>query len=64
MCFIAQSASHAPPSPDTIPAMDFQAKFEEFKVHGKELVDKVKGLIHEGNVRRVTPKPQGGPAEG
>jgi len=40
--------------------MDFQAKFEEFKVHGKELVDKVKGLIHEGNVRRVIIKDERG----
>lgn len=26
---------------------------EEFKVKGKELVDKVKSLIHEGNIRRI-----------
>jgi hypothetical protein len=27
--------------------------FEEVKVLGNELVDRVKGLIHEGNVRRI-----------
>jgi len=27
--------------------------FEEIKVLGNELVDKVKALIHEGNVRRI-----------
>ena len=27
--------------------------FEEIKVLGHELVDKVKALIHEGNVRRI-----------
>lgn len=26
---------------------------EEFKVLGKELVDKVQELIHEGNIRRI-----------
>jgi hypothetical protein len=30
-----------------------QATFEECKVRGKELVDKVSELIHEGNVRRI-----------
>ncbi len=29
------------------------AKFEECKVRGKELVEKVSDLIHEGNVRRI-----------
>jgi hypothetical protein len=27
--------------------------FEEFKVLGHDLADKVKALIHEGNVRRI-----------
>ena len=27
--------------------------YEEFKVHSHELVDKVKEMIHEGNVRRI-----------
>lgn len=27
--------------------------FEEFKVQARDLVDKVKELIHQGNVRRV-----------
>lgn len=27
--------------------------YEEFKIKGKDLVDKVKALVHEGNVRRI-----------
>ena len=33
---------------------------EEFEVTGKELVDKVKALIREGNIRRITIKSQKG----
>jgi hypothetical protein len=29
---------------------------EEFKVKGKELLDKIKDIIHEGNIRRVVIK--------
>jgi len=29
---------------------------EEFKVTGGEIIDKVKELIHEGNIRRITIK--------
>ena len=32
---------------------DFKGFTEELKVEGKELVDTVKRLVHEGNVRRV-----------
>lgn len=32
---------------------NFRVTMEEFKVLGKELVDKVQELIHEGNVRRI-----------
>ncbi|MGA2135225.1 MAG: DUF4342 domain-containing protein [Bryobacteraceae bacterium] len=31
----------------------FRVTMEEFKVLGKELVDKVQELIHEGNIRRI-----------
>jgi hypothetical protein len=34
--------------------------FEEVKVLGRDLVDKVKGLIHEGNVRRIIIKDEHG----
>jgi len=30
-----------------------EEKYEEFKVKGKELVEKVKEIIKEGNVRRI-----------
>jgi len=33
--------------------MKFQQFVEEFQVAGKELVDKVASLIHEGNVQRI-----------
>jgi hypothetical protein len=29
---------------------------EEFKVKGKELLDKIKDVIHEGNIRRIVIK--------
>jgi hypothetical protein len=34
--------------------------FEQCKVAGKDLVDKIKELIHEGNVRRVIVKDEHG----
>ena len=33
---------------------------EEFRVKGEELVEKVKQLIHEGNVRRLIIKDEDG----
>lgn len=37
-----------------------KVRTEEFEVTGSELVDKVKALIHEGNIRRITIKNQKG----
>jgi hypothetical protein len=34
--------------------------YEEFKVRGKDLVDKIKDLVHEGNVRRIILKDEKG----
>jgi hypothetical protein len=34
--------------------------FEEIKVLGQDLADKVKSLIHEGNVRRIIIKDEAG----
>ena len=34
--------------------------FEEFKVKGKDLVEKIKGIVHEGNVRRIILKDEKG----
>lgn len=34
--------------------------YEEFKVRGKDLVDKVKSLVHAGNVRRIILKDEKG----
>jgi hypothetical protein len=36
--------------------MAFQDFIEEVQVLGRDLVDKVKSLIHEGNVRRIIVK--------
>ena len=33
---------------------------EEFSVNGEDLLGKVKELIHEGNIRRITIKKKGG----
>lgn len=38
----------------------FDQMFEQFKVKGNELVDKIKELIHEGNVRRIIIKNEHG----
>jgi hypothetical protein len=34
--------------------------YEEFKVRGQDLVDKVKSILHEGNVRRIILKDEKG----
>jgi hypothetical protein len=39
---------------------DTKTRFEEFKIDGGELVNKVKELIHEGNVRRIILKDENG----
>lgn len=39
---------------------DFHVIYEEFKVQGKDLVEKLKALIHEGNIRRIIIKDKGG----
>jgi hypothetical protein len=39
---------------------DFKVVYEEFKVLGKELVEKVGELIREGNVRRIIVKDEKG----
>jgi Domain of unknown function (DUF4342) len=40
--------------------MGLQSFFEEAQVLGRDLVDKVKSLIHEGNVRRIIIKDEHG----
>lgn len=37
-----------------------KSNFSEFKVKGEELLNKVKELIHEGNVRRIIIKDEDG----
>lgn len=34
--------------------------FEEIKVKGRDLVDKIKSIVHEGNVRRIILKDEKG----
>jgi uncharacterized protein DUF4342 len=38
----------------------FGQLFERFKVHGRDLADRVGQLIHEGNVRRIIVKDEQG----
>jgi hypothetical protein len=40
--------------------MDFEHIVEEFQVKGRDLVDKVRSLIHEGNVQRIVVKDEHG----
>jgi len=42
------------------PMESMKTIFEEIKVLGKDLADKVKALIHEGNVRRIIIKDEHG----
>jgi len=37
-----------------------KSKSEEFKINGSEVVDKIKELIHEGNIRRIILKNEEG----
>jgi hypothetical protein len=39
---------------------DTKTRFEEFKVNGGEVLNKVKEIIHEGNVRRIILKDEHG----
>jgi Domain of unknown function (DUF4342) len=38
----------------------FERVFEQFKVAGKDLAEKIRELIHEGNVRRIIIKDEHG----
>jgi hypothetical protein len=38
----------------------FDRMFEQCKVHGKDLAEKIRELIHEGNVRRIIVKDEHG----
>jgi len=37
-----------------------KTKFEEFRLNGGELLNKIKEIIHEGNVRRIILKDENG----
>jgi hypothetical protein len=39
---------------------DFKVIYDEFKIQGKDLVEKLKALIHEGNIRRIIIKDHSG----
>lgn len=40
--------------------MDPKARHEEFRLSGGEVLDKVKALLHEGNIRRLILKNEEG----
>src|SRR4029077_10220324 len=42
------------------PGMDLNSIVEEIQVKGRDLVDKVRELIHEGNVQRIVVKDEHG----
>ena len=48
-----------PPAGDVTTIMDQTTFKESFKVAAAQLVDAVKGLLHEGNVRRIVIKQDG-----
>jgi hypothetical protein len=37
-----------------------KTRTEEFKIAGSQIIDKIKELIHEGNIRRITLKTEDG----
>ncbi|MBP7296682.1 MAG: DUF4342 domain-containing protein [Acidobacteria bacterium] len=39
---------------------DRRCRTEEFRLDGSELLDKIKELIHQGNIRRITIKNESG----
>jgi hypothetical protein len=39
---------------------DKETRTEEFRVSGSELIDRVKDLMHQGNIRRIVIKDQDG----
>ncbi len=53
-------ALHTEPIPTTETSVEDNIRVEEFKISGNELVEKVKELIHEGNIRRIIIKTQEG----
>ena len=40
--------------------MDLKTHYEEFKVQARDLLDKVHGLVREGNIRRIIIKDEKG----
>jgi Domain of unknown function (DUF4342) len=45
---------------DVVKAMSFENFAEEVQVLGRDLVDKIRDLIHEGNVQRIVVKDENG----
>ena len=48
------------PGTNVIQAMSFDSLVEEIQVLGRDLVDKVRELVHEGNVQRIVVKDEHG----
>ena len=49
-----------PPGANVVPVMSLDSLVEEVHVLGRDLVDTVSQLIHEGNVRRIVVKDEHG----
>lgn len=49
-----------PPTSNVVQVMNLESLVEEIHVRGRDLVDKVRELIHEGNVQRIVVKDEHG----
>ncbi len=54
------AAWNLPQGSDVIQGMAFESFVEEIQVLGRDLVEKVRELIHEGNVQRIVVKDEHG----
>lgn len=52
--------SEAQPQPGTPPQADQKPPAEEFSVTGEQVLDFVKKILHEGNIRRIVLKDESG----
>ena len=55
-----QETPQIPQTPQSIEPVPSATRTEEFKLNGDQIIAKVKELIHEGNVRRISLKDSDG----
>lgn len=54
------SDEQAPPSSETPPQSSKAPRVDEFSVTGEQVVDFIKKILHEGNIRRIVLKDESG----